>query len=179
MCCHTWDRSRRSNFLSHPATVYTDSGPASPSTAPITPGAWQGSHWSATVEVTGLTDSWKEIHRQSGNWTQVCWSLMTTSQLVVDVYHPASCYVVVSCWLIAYNNWLLICITQPGGVVVSCWLMTYSNWLLICITQPAGTVISCWLMIYNNWLLMCITQPAGTVISCWLMTTKKVVIFYQ
>ena len=26
---------------------YTDTGPASPSTDPITPGAWQGSHWSA------------------------------------------------------------------------------------------------------------------------------------
>ena len=26
---------------------YTDTGPTSPSTDPITPGAWQGSHWSA------------------------------------------------------------------------------------------------------------------------------------
>ena len=28
-------------------TQYTDTGPTSPSTDPITPGAWQGSHWSA------------------------------------------------------------------------------------------------------------------------------------
>ena len=26
---------------------YTDTGPTSPSADPITPGAWQGSHWSA------------------------------------------------------------------------------------------------------------------------------------
>ena len=30
-------------------TQYTDTGPTSPSTDPITPGAWQGSHWSANV----------------------------------------------------------------------------------------------------------------------------------
>ena len=34
---------------------YTDTGPTSPSTDPITPGAWQGSHWSAHFEVTGMT----------------------------------------------------------------------------------------------------------------------------
>ena len=34
---------------------YTYTGPTSPSTDPITPGAWQGSHWSAKFEVTGMT----------------------------------------------------------------------------------------------------------------------------
>ena len=34
---------------------YTDTGPTSPSADPITPGAWQGSHWSANFEVTGMT----------------------------------------------------------------------------------------------------------------------------
>ena len=34
---------------------YTDTGPTSPSANPITPGAWQGSHWSANFEVTGMT----------------------------------------------------------------------------------------------------------------------------
>ena len=34
---------------------YTDTGPTSPSADPRTPGAWQGSHWSANVEVTGMT----------------------------------------------------------------------------------------------------------------------------
>ena len=28
---------------------YTDTGPTSPSADPISPGAWQGSHWSANV----------------------------------------------------------------------------------------------------------------------------------
>ena len=28
---------------------YTDTGPTSPTTDPVTPGAWQGSHWSANV----------------------------------------------------------------------------------------------------------------------------------
>ena len=41
-----WNRSCRSNFPSHPVTVYWHRG-TSPSTDPITPGAWQGSHWSA------------------------------------------------------------------------------------------------------------------------------------
>ena len=34
---------------------YTDTGPTSPSTEPIMPGAWQGSHWSANFSVTGMT----------------------------------------------------------------------------------------------------------------------------
>ena len=38
---------------------YTDNGPTSPSADPITPGAWQGSHWSANFEVTGMTRPWK------------------------------------------------------------------------------------------------------------------------
>ena len=34
---------------------YTDTGLTSPSTDPVTPGAWQGSHLSADFEVTGMT----------------------------------------------------------------------------------------------------------------------------
>ena len=34
---------------------YTDTGPTSPSTDPITPGAWQGRHCSANFQVTGMT----------------------------------------------------------------------------------------------------------------------------
>ena len=40
---------------------YTDTGPTSPSTDPITPGAWQGSHWSAKFEVTGMTRPRKNL----------------------------------------------------------------------------------------------------------------------
>ena len=39
-------------MLNFPAT-YT--GPTSASADPLTPGAWQGSHWSANFEVTGMT----------------------------------------------------------------------------------------------------------------------------
>ena len=38
-CCHT--------EIEVAVTQYTYTGPTSPSTDPITPGAWQGSHWSA------------------------------------------------------------------------------------------------------------------------------------
>ena len=32
-----------------------DTGPTNPCADPFTPGAWQGSHWSANFEVTGMT----------------------------------------------------------------------------------------------------------------------------
>ena len=46
-CCHTEIEVSDPTFhLTH--SQYTDTGPTSPSTDPITPGAWQGSHWSAS-----------------------------------------------------------------------------------------------------------------------------------
>ena len=46
MYCHTEIEVADQTFhLTH--SQYTDTGPTSPSTDPITPGAWQGSHWSA------------------------------------------------------------------------------------------------------------------------------------
>ena len=44
---------------------YTDTGPTSPSADPITPGAWQSSHWSSDFEVTGMTRPGK-IPSQAG-----------------------------------------------------------------------------------------------------------------
>ena len=44
---------------------YTDTGPTSPSADPITPGTWQGSHWSANFYVTGMTRPGK-ISSQAG-----------------------------------------------------------------------------------------------------------------
>ena len=53
-CCHTEIEVAGQTF--HLAqSQYTHTGPASPSTDPITPGAWQGSKWSANFEVTGMT----------------------------------------------------------------------------------------------------------------------------
>ena len=44
---------------------YTDTGPTSSSTNPMMPGAWQGSHWRANFEVTGMTQPGK-IQAQVG-----------------------------------------------------------------------------------------------------------------
>ena len=45
-CCHTEMEAADPTFhLTQ--SQYTDTWPTSPSTDPITPGAWQGSHWSA------------------------------------------------------------------------------------------------------------------------------------
>ena len=53
-CCHTEIEVADPTFHLI-QSQYTDTGPTSPSTDPITPGAWQGSHWSASFEVTGMT----------------------------------------------------------------------------------------------------------------------------
>ena len=53
-CCHTEIEVADPTFYLT-QSQYTDSGPTSPSADPITPGAWQGSHWSANFEVTGMT----------------------------------------------------------------------------------------------------------------------------
>ena len=53
-CCHTEIEAADPTFhLTQ--SQYTDTGPTSPSADPITPGAWQGSHWSANFSVTGMT----------------------------------------------------------------------------------------------------------------------------
>ena len=54
MCCHTEIEVADQTFhLTQ--SQYTDTGPTSPSADPNTPGAWQGSHWSANFEVAGMT----------------------------------------------------------------------------------------------------------------------------
>ena len=46
MCCHTEiEVAHQTFYLTQ--SQYTDTGPTSPSADPITPGAWQGSHWRA------------------------------------------------------------------------------------------------------------------------------------
>ena len=47
-CCHTEIEVADQTFhLTQ--SQYTDTRPTSPSADPITPGAWQGSHWSANI----------------------------------------------------------------------------------------------------------------------------------
>ena len=53
-CCHTEIEVADPTFYLT-QSQYTDTGPTSASTDPITLGAWQGSHWSANFEVTGMT----------------------------------------------------------------------------------------------------------------------------
>ena len=62
-CCHTEIEVADQTFYltqSH----YTDTRPTSPSADPITPGAWQGSHWNANFEVTGMTRTSKKSRRK-------------------------------------------------------------------------------------------------------------------
>ena len=62
-CCHTETEVADPTFhLTQ--SQYTDTGPTSPSADPITPGAWQGSHWSANFEVTGMTRPRKKSRRK-------------------------------------------------------------------------------------------------------------------
>ena len=47
-CCHTEiEVADQTFYLTR--SQYTDTGPTSPSADPRTPGAWQGSHWSANI----------------------------------------------------------------------------------------------------------------------------------
>ena len=66
-CCHTEIEVADQTFhLTQ--SQYTDTRPTSPSTDPITPGVWQGSHWSANFEVTGMTRPLKKSwHKQDSN----------------------------------------------------------------------------------------------------------------
>ena len=45
-CCHT-EREAADQTFHLTQSQYTDTGPTSPSADPTTPGAWQGSRWSA------------------------------------------------------------------------------------------------------------------------------------
>ena len=53
-CCHIETEVADQTFYLTQSQC-TDTGPTSPSADPITPGAWQGSHWSASFEVTVIT----------------------------------------------------------------------------------------------------------------------------
>ena len=63
-CCHAETEVADHTFYLT-QSQYTDTGPTSPSADPIMPGAWQGSHWSANFEVTGMTRPGK-IPSQAG-----------------------------------------------------------------------------------------------------------------
>ena len=64
-CCHTQIEVADQTF-NLTQSPYTGTGPTSPSTDPITPGAGQGSQWSANFKVTGMTRPRKSILAQAG-----------------------------------------------------------------------------------------------------------------
>ena len=53
-CCHIEIETADPTFYLT-QSQYTDTGLTSPSTDPTVPGAWQGRHWIANFEVTGMT----------------------------------------------------------------------------------------------------------------------------
>ena len=64
-CCHTEIQVADPTFhLTQ--SQYTNTGPTSPNTDPITPGVWQGGHWSANFEVTGMKKE-KSSRKQDSN----------------------------------------------------------------------------------------------------------------
>ena len=74
MYCHTEiETADQAFYLTQ--SQYTDTGPTSPSTDAITPGTWQGSHWSVNFYVTGMTRPGKIPAAQAGIELQIFRSL--------------------------------------------------------------------------------------------------------
>ena len=70
-CCHTEiEVANQTFYLTQ--SQYTDTRPTSPSTDPLTPSAWQGSHWSTHFSNPWYDWTCKKIHSTSRNQTQVC-----------------------------------------------------------------------------------------------------------
>ena len=63
-CCHTEIEVADPTFYLI-QSQYTDTGPTSLSADPLTPGAWQGSHWSTNFSVTGMTRT-RKVPSQAG-----------------------------------------------------------------------------------------------------------------
>ena len=64
-CCHTETEAADQTFYLT-QSQYTHTGPTSPITDPIMPGAWQGSHCSAHFKVTAWFDSTRKNPCASG-----------------------------------------------------------------------------------------------------------------
>ena len=64
-CCHTEMEAADQTFHLI-QSQYTDTGPTSPSADPITPGAWQGSHWSANFLSHWYDSTPNKIPAQAG-----------------------------------------------------------------------------------------------------------------
>ena len=88
---------------------YTDTGPTSPSADPITPGAWQGSHWSANFQVTGMTRPRRKPDSSNGSSALEADALTTrpARRSSVGIYFPVPPRL---------TGWRLVCVTSgPSG----------------------------------------------------------------
>ena len=68
-CCHTEIEIADPTFYLT-QSQYTDTGATSPSADLVTPDAWQGSHWSTSFQVTGVTRPLKNAGA-GGDWSGV------------------------------------------------------------------------------------------------------------
>ena len=65
-CCHTELEAADQTFYVT-QSLYTDTRPTRPHADPISPGTWQGSHWTANVQVTGMTRPAKSWRKRESN----------------------------------------------------------------------------------------------------------------
>ena len=120
-CCHTdIEIADQTFYLTR--SQYTDT---SPSADPITPGAWQGSHWSANFEVTGMTRPRKNpggsgirlgfepgIFRSRGGLLNHSANEAVHSRHKLDSYN-ANSVVLLLVWRTLYNRQYLRSNTRP------------------------------------------------------------------
>ena len=66
-----WDRSVDQTFYLT-RSQYTDNGPFGPSADSMMPDTWQGSYWSASLEVTGMTRPGRSSMPRAGIEPNVC-----------------------------------------------------------------------------------------------------------
>ena len=134
-CCHTEiEVADQTFYLTQ--SQYTDTGPTSPSTDPLTPGAWQGSHCCANFWVAVMTRPRKQSHRK---WD----SNLGSSALKADalatrpsrrLYSTAWYYIYVVLTLYGVCPWLKVAGTQ------------FQLWykLSYCLTQELLSLPSVW-----------------------------------
>ena len=85
-CCHI-EIKVTGQIFHLTQSQYTDTEPTSPSTDPISPGTWQGSHWRANFQVTGMTRPRKNTGASGIRTRDLPLSRRTT---VLETYQQAS-----------------------------------------------------------------------------------------
>ena len=139
-CCHTEIEVADPTFYLT-QSQYTDTGPTSPSADPISPGAWQGSHWSANFEVTGMTRPRKKSRRkwdsnpgpsapeedalttrptrrsrQSGRYSYLYTFLLWLSVMMVSASQGKTCSCGVKQGVKGQGCWCFLPVDRPCGV---------------------------------------------------------------